>query len=89
MELPRESPARSTVQSIEAAALRTAELTKQMLAYSGKSKFLIQPFNLSRLVEEMVHLLKMSISKKATLRTRLNDKLLAIEGDALRYRKWL
>lgn len=54
-----------------------------MLAYSGKSKFLIQPFNLSRLVGEMVHLLKMSISKKASLRTRLNDKLPAIEGDAV------
>ena len=52
MELAPESPARHTVQSIETAALRTAELTRQLLAYSGKGKFLIQPLNLSRLVEE-------------------------------------
>src|SRR5713101_3880582 len=82
MELAPESPARRTVENIQAAALRTAELTKQLLAYSGKGKFLVQPLNLSRLVEEMAHLLKMSISKKAVFRTRLASDLPAIEADA-------
>src|SRR5713101_2785134 len=82
MELAPESPARPTIQSIEAAALRSAELTKQLLAYSGKGRFLIQPLNLSRLVEEMAHLLKMSISKKSVFRTRLARDLPAIEADA-------
>jgi two-component system cell cycle sensor histidine kinase/response regulator CckA len=83
MDLAPESPARPTVQAIETAALRTAELTKQLLAYSGKGKFLIQPLDLSRLVEEMAHLLKLSISKKAVLRTRLARNLPAIDGDAI------
>jgi PAS domain S-box-containing protein len=83
MELAPESPARPTVQSIEAAALRSADLTKQLLAYSGKGRFLIQPLNLSRLVEEMAHLFKMSISKKALFRTRLASDLPAIEADAI------
>jgi len=82
MELAPESRARPTVQNIQAAALRTAELTKQLLAYSGKGKFLIQPLNLSLLVEEMAHLLKLSISKKAVVRTRLASNLPAIEADA-------
>jgi len=82
MELAPESPARRTVENIQAAALRTAELTKQLLAYSGKGKFLVQPLNLSRLVEEIAHLLKFSISKKAALRTRLAGNLPAIEADA-------
>jgi two-component system, cell cycle sensor histidine kinase and response regulator CckA len=82
MELAPESPARRTVQNIETAALRTAELTKQLLAYSGKGKFLVQPLNLSLLVEEMAHLLKLSISKRAGFRTRLASNLPAIEADA-------
>jgi PAS domain S-box-containing protein len=83
MELAPESPARPTVQNIHAAALRTAELTKQLLAYSGKGRFLIQPLNLSLLVEEMAHLLKISISKKTVFRTRLAGILPAIEADAV------
>jgi two-component system cell cycle sensor histidine kinase/response regulator CckA len=83
MELAPESPARTTVQSIETAALRTAELTRQLLAYSGKGKFLIQPLNLSRLVEEMAHLLRISMSKKAVFRTRLAANLPSIEADAV------
>jgi PAS domain S-box-containing protein len=82
MELAPESPARSTVRNIEAAALQTAELTKQLLAYSGKGKFVIEPLNLSRLVEEMAHLLKVSISKKAVLRTKPHSALPAIKADA-------
>ena len=82
MELAPESPVRRTVQNIEVAALQTAELTKQLLAYSGKGKFHVQPLNLSRLVEEITHLLKFSISKKAVLRTRLASDLPTIEADA-------
>src|SRR5882724_960248 len=81
MELVPESPARPTVQKIEAAALQSAELTKQLLAYSGKGRFLVQPLNLSRLIEETAHLLKLSISKKAVFRTRLASNLQAIEAD--------
>src|SRR5713226_3053025 len=61
MDLAPESPVRRTVQNIEVAALRTAELTKQLLAYSGKGKFHVQPLNLSRLVEEITHLLKPAV----------------------------
>src|SRR6267143_3430899 len=82
MELAPESPARYSVENIQAAALRAADLTKQMLAYSGKGKFLVQPLNLSRLVEEMAHLLMFSISKKAVFRTRLAADLPVIEADA-------
>jgi PAS domain S-box-containing protein len=83
MDLAPESPARRTVQAIEAAALRTAELTRQLLAYSGKGKFLVQPLDLTLLVEEISHLLMVSISRKAVFRTRLASSLPAIEGDAI------
>jgi CheY-like chemotaxis protein len=87
MELPKESPARQTVQAIETAAQRAAELTRQMLAYSGKGKFVIEPLNLSKLVEEMAHLLEVSVSKRAVLKYRFAPNLPPIEGDATQIRQ--
>jgi two-component system cell cycle sensor histidine kinase/response regulator CckA len=83
MDLAPEAPARATVQMIETAAMRAAELTKQLLAYSGKGKFVIQPINLARLVQEMSHLLGVSISKKVSFVTKLQEDLPAIEADAV------
>ncbi|GIW19160.1 MAG: hypothetical protein KatS3mg064_2317 [Tepidiforma sp.] len=87
MELPPESPARQTVLAIETAAQRAAELTRQMLAYSGKGKFVIERLNLSRVVEEMAHLLEVSVSKRAVLKYRFAPNLPAIEGDATQIRQ--
>ena len=87
MELPPESPARQTVLAIETAAQRAAELTRQMLAYSGKGKFVIEQLNLSRVVEEMAHLLEISVSKRAVLKYRFAPDLPAIEGDATQLRQ--
>lgn len=87
MELPKESPARQTVQAIETAAQRAAELTRQMLAYSGKGKFVIEQLNLSRVVEEMAHLLEVSVSKRAVLKYRFAPNLPPIEGDATQVRQ--
>ena len=87
MELPPESAARQTVQAIELAAQRASELTRQMLAYSGKGRFIIEPLNLSRIVEEMAHLLEVSVSKRALLKYRFAPNLPAIEGDATQVRQ--
>ena len=87
MELPKESPARQTVQAIETAAQRAAELTRQMLAYSGKGKFVIELLNLSKVVEEMAHLLEVSVSKRAVLKYRFAPNLPLIEGDATQIRQ--
>lgn len=87
LELPPESPARQTVQAIETAAQRAADLTRQMLAYSGKGKFVIEPLNLSRVVEEMAHLLEVSVSKRAVLKYHFAPNLPFIEADATQVRQ--
>ncbi|MGE3073171.1 MAG: PAS domain S-box protein [Dehalococcoidia bacterium] len=87
IELPPESPARQTVQAIETAAQRAADLTRQMLAYSGKGQFVVEPLNLSKVVEEMAHLLEVSVAKGATLKYRFGPNLPAIEGDATQIRQ--
>src|SRR5262249_53763415 len=46
MRLPDESPACPMLREIEKAAQRAADLTQQMLAYSGRARFVIQPLRL-------------------------------------------
>ncbi len=87
MELPPESPARSIISKIETTAERAAELANQMLAYSGKGKFVVEHLNLNKLVEEMAHLLEISILKKIVLKFSFADNLPYIEGDVTQLRQ--
>ncbi|MCK4941927.1 MAG: PAS domain S-box protein, partial [Candidatus Aminicenantes bacterium] len=73
--------AKQYIEKIEKAAQQAAKLTNQMLAYSGKGKFVIQPVNLSELVEEMTQLLKVSISKNVSIRYNFSPDLPDIEAD--------
>ncbi len=68
-------------------AQRAAELCKQMLAYSGKGRFVVVPLDLSVLVENMADLLKVSISKKVGLQYGFTSGLPAIEADATQIRQ--
>ncbi len=64
MQLPVESVACPLLYEIEQAARRAAELTQQMLAYSGKGKFVVQKLGLDTLVQEMATLLETAVPKK-------------------------
>jgi two-component system, cell cycle sensor histidine kinase and response regulator CckA len=87
LELPPESPGRQTVLAIEVAAQRAAELTRQMLAYSGRGRFVVEQLNLSRLVEEMAHLLEVAVSRGATVTYHFAPNLPPIEADATQVRQ--
>ena len=87
MRIPNESPAAENLRQIEIASARAADLAKQMLAYSGKGKFMVEPLNLNTLLEEMLHMLEVSISKKAVLRLNLTKLLPSIEADATQMRQ--
>jgi PAS domain S-box-containing protein len=81
------SPARPHVEEITRGSLRAADLCRQMLAYSGKGRFVIGRYNLSEIVQEMTQMLKVSVSKKATLRYSLGEDLPAVEVDATQMRQ--
>jgi PAS domain S-box-containing protein len=87
MKINKESPATDNLHRIEQAAARAADLAKQMLAYSGKGKFIIESINLNILLEEMLHMLEVSISKKAVLRLNLHQHLPEVEGDITQIRQ--
>ncbi len=87
LRLNPESPVRDNLYRVEQAATRAADLARQMLAYSGKGKFVIEAIDLNRLVEEMGHMLEVSISKKAILRFNFASALPSVEGDATQLRQ--
>lgn len=86
-DLSSASPVRQGVQQIETAAIRAAELTRQMLAYSGRGRFVVQRIDLSELVEEIGHLLEVSIAKNVVIRYNLASNLPAIEVDVTQVRQ--
>ncbi len=80
LKVPKGSRLEESLQQIERSAIRASELCKQLLAYSGKGRFVVGHLHLSALVAEMVDMLRLSISKNAMLRCDLAESLPAIEA---------
>ncbi len=87
LDLDMASPAYGPVVDIERAAQRAADLTRQMLAYSGRGQFIVEPVDLSELVAEMGALLRTVISRHAILEFDLDPSLPLIEADATQVRQ--
>ena len=87
VDLPSSSAARPPLADAENAARRAADLCRQMLAYSGKGRFVVQQINLRELIEEMAQMLQVSISKKAVLRCAFDAHVPAVEADATQLRQ--
>jgi two-component system, cell cycle sensor histidine kinase and response regulator CckA len=86
-DLPPGSPVHETLRDIEVAAQRAADLTRQMLAYSGRGRFAVERVDLSALVEETTRLLGVAIARSATLRLDLPAGLAPVEVDVNQVRQ--
>jgi PAS domain S-box-containing protein len=87
LELGDESPVTECLQQIETAAQRAADLSKQMLAYSGRGRIVAGLVDLGDLVNETARLLASSISKSAVLELRIAQDLSAIYADPTQVRQ--
>ncbi len=87
LRLAPDSELQPHLEQIENSSLRAADLCKQMLAYSGKGRFVIQRLQLSQLVQDTVQLLQISINKKAVLDLQLEGPLPVVMGDATQFRQ--
>ncbi|EDY20690.1 PAS/PAC sensor hybrid histidine kinase [Chthoniobacter flavus Ellin428] len=87
MDLPEDSPVQPYLQQIEAAAARAADLCKQMLAYSGKGRFVVNRLDINALIEDTTRLLQVSISKRAVMKFNLSPGLPVVLGDATQLRQ--
>jgi PAS domain S-box-containing protein len=75
-------PARRNLESIQKAGQRAADLTRQMLAYSGRGQFVVRHLDLTTQVEEMLHLLEVSLQKTVVLNLDLKRGLPSVSADA-------
>ncbi len=87
LDMSPASPSRSNLQEAAKASQRAADLCRQMLAYSGKGRFISEILNLNDVVEDMKHMLEVSVSKKAMVRYHFAPGLPAIEADATQMRQ--
>jgi signal transduction histidine kinase/CheY-like chemotaxis protein len=85
--VPSESPLSGILEQVEQAARRSADLAKQMLAYSGKGMFVVQPVALSELVGGIAELIGGTISKKAVLTSAFDPDTPTIVGDVTQLRQ--
>ncbi|MBI5949039.1 MAG: PAS domain S-box protein [Chloroflexi bacterium] len=87
MELPPSSPVRPYLEEVETASERAADLARQMLAYSGKGRFVVERVELSAMVQEMGNLLHVSLPKKVALYYNLTAGLPPVEADPTQLRQ--
>jgi PAS domain S-box-containing protein len=75
------NPARTMLKDVMLASETAGNLTRQLLAYAGKGRFIIEPLDLSDLVRQIHNLLQTSVSKNVSLRLDLSANLPCIEAD--------
>ena len=68
--------------SIVRAAMRSAELTSQLLAFSRRGKYVTEPVDLHVVVREVTDILTHSIDKKIRIECKLSAKKATVLGDS-------
>jgi PAS domain S-box-containing protein len=74
-------PIRLLIEEVMRAADRAADLTRQLLAYAGKGRFVMRTLDLSDLVREINGLVRASFPKQALLRLQLAEDLPGVDAD--------
>jgi PAS domain S-box-containing protein len=87
LESPPGSAALPYLDQIEQICLRAADLCRQMLAYAGKGRFVVERLDLNRVVADMTHLLQVSIAKGVVLDFRPAEPLPPVLADASQMRQ--
>ena len=80
--MPDTAPLRPSIAHIKVAAQRAAQLTAQMLAYSGRAHRTVEDHDLNTLVEEMRTLLETAVSKSVCLEVDLARPLPGVRADS-------
>ncbi|MBK8724763.1 MAG: PAS domain S-box protein [Holophagaceae bacterium] len=72
----------TSLHSIVETALRASDLTRQMLAYSGRGKFRREPLNLNSTVRSLTGLVETSIPRHVAVAYDLAEGLPALDADS-------
>ncbi len=81
ISVPPDSIIAKNLKTAENACITAANLTRQMLAYAGKTQFIVQDINLNEIIKEMDTTVSLAASKKAEIKYDLYDKLPSFTAD--------
>ena len=87
LDLDAQSAARRAVEEIERSGQRAADLTRQLLAYAGKGRFVVERVDVTSMVNEMAPLLRTAVAKQASVQLDLPADLPGINVDAAQLRQ--
>jgi PAS domain S-box-containing protein len=79
--IPAASEAHRMIGNALRAGDRAAELIRQLLAYAGKGRFVLEPVDLSKTVDDLLPLIETSVFKRVRLRLDLAPGLPPVEAD--------
>ncbi len=88
-DIPLSSSAYQCVREISRAATRAADLSRQMLAYSGKGKFVIETILLKDIIEEMSSIFRASVPKNILIRLDFDPATPRVDADITQLRQVL
>lgn len=87
LEVDAPRAVRDCLQEIERASQKAAELTRQLLAYAGKGRYIVEPVDASATIQEMGSLLRSAVSRSASLQLELPSTVPPIEVDVNQFRQ--
>jgi PAS domain S-box-containing protein len=76
-ELDAGSSCREELEAIHGVAVRGSEIVRQLMIYAGKERDVVEQADLSKIVAEMLSLLRVSVTKHAALEADLEPELRA------------
>jgi PAS domain S-box-containing protein len=81
-EMDAGASCREELKVISDVAMRGSEIVRQLMIYAGKENEVAGPVDLSKTVDEMISLLKVSVTKRALIQADLQHDLPAIHASA-------
>ncbi len=87
LDLPATSPVLNNIRQIQKITQRAADLTHQMLTYSGKCRFSIQPIDINKIINDIRHLLQVTITNHIVLNCNLDEHIPRFEADISQIRQ--
>ena len=75
------------LQRIRAVAIRGAEIVRQLMIYAGQENEILELVDVSRIVEDMIDLLKVAVSKHAAVETDLGREIPAVRANPAQIRQ--
>lgn len=81
-DMSPDSPYRESLEQIEKATEIASGLCRQMLAYSGKGRFVVLPMNLTEVIKDMKEVLRATVFNSIEIQYDLDEQLPCVEADA-------